>query len=106
MKRPDTAAPRAAGQSAGEVTCAVLRKYPLIMEYLVTDKYEDGSARDTSALAVNVRDGEVLVALNDKDLKQSAYTQARTLAEALGLLEGALRDGKALWRPWKSGKRK
>ena len=81
-------------------------KHPHITEYLCTEKWEDGTARDPSALSISVREGYMSLALNDKDLKQSLYTQAETLAEALKLMEGCLKDGTGVWRPWKAGKRK
>ena len=106
MKRPDAKVAgghMAAGQASDEVFS---RKYPNITLYLTDDKYEDGGVRELSALSVSVREGNMLVALNDKDLKQSMYTQADTLTEALKLMEGALAGGQAEWRPWKSGKKK
>jgi len=53
-----------------------------------------------------VQDGGWLVALNDGDLKQSAYTSAGTLPEALKLMEEALQSSACSWRPWNAGKRK
>lgn len=106
MKRPDKpdAASGSPGSLAGED--AILRKCPTILMYMCDTKYDDGAEREPSALSICIRDGEVLLALNDKDAKQSIYTQAGTLSDALKLMEAALRDGKATWRPWKSGKKK
>jgi hypothetical protein len=81
-------------------------KYPHICEYLSSAVWEDGSAREPSALSVSIRDGMIALALNDKELKQSMYTQAGSVAEALKLMEGALAGGIEAWRPWKAGKRK
>lgn len=106
MKRPETKT--AGGKLGGSpaVDEGWLKKYPTITMYLCDDTYEDGGAREVSALSISIREGDFLLALNDKDLKQSVYTQARSLPDALRLMEGALKDGAAQWRPWKTGKRK
>jgi len=106
MKRPEA---KVAGGKLGSVPAiddAWVKKYPTIIQYMTDDQYDDGGARETSALSITIRDGDFLLALNDKDLKQSIYTQAHTLTDGLKLMEEALRDGKAQWRPWKAGKRK
>lgn len=106
MKRPEG---KVAGGKAGGGVCSdegFLKKYPTIVTHLSDDKYDDGGARELSTLAVSIREGQIAIALNDKDLKQSMYTMAETLTEALKLLEGALAAGNGEWRPWKAGKRR
>jgi len=83
-----------------------LEKFPTICVFMTDDKWDDGTPREVSVLSVSVRDGMMALALNDKDLKQSMYTMAETVAEALGLLECALADGTGQWRPWKAGKKR
>lgn len=106
MKRPDSKASKA---SSGRGLCsdeAFVKRYPCIVEYLTDDVYDDGGAREVSVLSVSIRDGSISLALNDKDLKQSLYTQAETLQGALMLMEGALKSGVGEWRAWKMGKKK
>lgn len=106
MKRPDL---KSAAVVSGVQQCSddvFQRKYPTIVSYLMDEKYDDGSVREPSALSISVRDGLISLALNDKDVKASLYTQASTLNEALKLMEGVLADGSAPWRPWKAGKKK
>lgn len=106
MKKPTAATkPTSLGPTTMDGD-SILKRYPKIVEYLTTDAWEDGSARDPSALSVMLRDGDVLLALNDKDLKQSLYTQAESLTEALKLMEAALAEDKGTWRPWNAGKKK
>lgn len=105
MKKPSQSQ-AASAAAKGVPDEAWAKKYPTIVEHLVTDQWEDGSAREVSALSIQVKDGLMALALNDKDLKQSLYTAAGSLSEALALMERALKDGSGQWRPWKSGKRK
>lgn len=104
MKKPEQVRPNpTAGEGWSDTTFA--SKYPHVTEYLTHTTYDDGSARETSNLSVSCQDGWVGLGLNDKDLKQSTYTRAETLQEALKLLETALKAGTVTWRPW-GGRRK
>lgn len=102
MKKPD-GQQQASAHSTGCPDEALMKKYPRIVEYLVTTQWDDGSSRLTSSLAVSITDGMIQVALNDKELKQSFYSSAGSLPEAMGLLEKALAAGVDGWRVWKSG---
>ena len=106
MKRPEGKVAGGALGSLPAVDEAWVKKYPTILSYLCDETYDDGGARVTSALSITIREGDFLLALNDKDLDQSVYTQAHTLTEGLKLMEEAIREGKAQWRPWKKGKKK
>lgn len=106
MKRPDTKTAGANASGIQSIDDKWMKRYPTILQFLCDDKYDDGGAREVSALSVSIREGDILLALNDKDLKQSVYTQAHSFEEGMKLMEEALRDGKAQWRPWKAGKRK
>lgn len=106
MKKPDM---KVAGGTASAGSCSdesLNKRCPTIIMYLTDDKWEDGTSREVSQLSLSVRDGSIALALNDKDLKQSLYTQAESLTEALKLMEGALASGKGEWRPWKAGKKR
>jgi len=106
MKRPDAVTSVSSPTGNPLEADKWLGKFEQVSEYLVTTTWEDGTPREPSALSVSVSDGMLLLALNDKDLKQSIYTSAETLQDALKLLEDALRTSRASWRPWKQGKRK
>jgi hypothetical protein len=106
MKRPDTAGQGKVAEGVTILDDGFAKRYPSLTEYMTADKYEDGGARERSNLSISIREGSVLLALNDKELKQSIYTSDDTLQGALKLLEGALTGGQAQWRPWKTGKRK
>ena len=103
LKKPDPAERKRIAVE-GLADDLFVKKLPSIMEYLVTEQWDDGSPREASALSVTIKDGLIQVALNDKAMKQSLYTSAATLQDALKLMEGCLRDGKAPWRVWKAGK--
>lgn len=104
MKKPSKEQEQAASKT-GCPDAVLSNTYPRIMEYLTTEKWEDGSSRTLSKLGICVQDGLISVALNDGALKQSLYTQAGSLGEAMKLLEKALEAGSGNWRSWKAGKK-
>lgn len=103
MKRP-TPAQETSARETGCPDATFAGKYPTLVAYLTDDAWEDGKARETSAISFTIKDGVFQLAINDKALKQSLYTTAATMTEALKLAEGALRDGTGQWRSWKRGK--
>lgn len=106
MKKPSDQQVRAAAGPSGCPDEKLTKRYPTVVEHLSTDRWDDGTVREPSSVAVSLRDGMIQVALNDKDGKRSMYTTAGSLEEALGLLERALVSGAGEWRPWKSGKKR
>lgn len=106
MKRPESKVAGGPLSGGGCTDEGFMKNHPTIVTYLTDTTWDDGSNREVSALTVSIRDGSMCLALNDKDAKQSLYTQAETLREALKLMEGALKDGSGVWRPWKMGKKK
>ena len=93
----------AAGEFADE---GFAKKYPHLTEYLVTDKWENGEEREPSTFTVSHSAHGVQVAVNDKDQRQSLYSTAGTLTEALKLADKAIGDGIDAWRQWGGGKGK
>lgn len=85
---------------------ASLKKYPTLVEYLTTLRWEDGTDRKPSSLSIFVEDGAWKVAVNDKDLQRSLYISGETLQDALGSVEKALRGENADWRAWNAAKGK
>lgn len=105
MQRPDVTGP--VQGTDGQWTDGVWsRQFPRIVEYLTVVRYSDNSSREPSQLSVSCQDGRVRLALNDREMKQSLYTDALTVAEALVLMEECIASGAGIWRPWGSGARK
>lgn len=73
--------------------------YPLMMEYLTHDKYDDGSARQTSVIIVTCTGDSWRVCLTDKDQQRVMWKQGQTLQDALQAVELALMsDDPGEWR--------
>jgi len=83
--------------------------YPLMLEYLCSTSYPDGSKRDTSSLVI-VSDGSAWrVCLSDRDNGRVMWKTAATLLDALQAIELSLMaDDPSDWRrsAEASGKRK
>ena len=77
--------------------------YPTLTAYLSDPKWDDGTARECSSMALSVQNGQMCLALNDKAFKRSIYTTAGSLEAALLALDEALREGTGVWRQWKPG---
>jgi len=105
MKRP-TKAQSDAAADCGSTDEGFAKRHPQLVQYMTDAKYDDGTPRELSSFTVTMTSGGVQVALNDKEERQSMYSTAGTLAEALKLLEKALADGVDAWRPWKNAKGK
>jgi len=80
------------------------KKYPTLLEYLSTTKWDDGTPRDASKLSIFIEDGLFKCAVNDTDLKRSLYVSGDTLEGALRAAEKALQSPEADWRVWNKGK--
>jgi len=103
MKKPETAAAAANGSMPD---AGFLSSYPMLSEFLTHDKYDDGSARERSALSVKVQDGMILVCVQDHDLSRSLFVVGATLPKALAAAEKAVSGPGADWRAWKAFKKK
>lgn len=69
---------------------------------LLTDLWwDDGSEREPCQLTVRFEADKTNISIVDKENRQSIYTTASTLQEALEEVEKAVVGGKSLWRPWK-----
>lgn len=77
--------------------------FPLVVEYLTDDSYEDGSRRAQSTMSLKFQDGMILASINDHDLSRGLYRTGLTVLDAVGAIQSALASGKADWRPWKRG---
>lgn len=72
--------------------------YPNLYEYLFTDRWADGSVRQTSTLSVFSDNGALKVVLNDRDNNRSAFFSAKRFNEALESMETALREETVDWK--------
>lgn len=79
-------------------TTGVLVDCPAIVEYLSSERYPDGSARERSVLSVFIEDGRVKACLNDRDAGRTLWRSADGIEDCLILLETAIVDGTADWR--------
>lgn len=80
-----------------------LDRFPLLCEHISDATWEDGSPREVSTLVIRGQDSMVMVAVNDREAKQSLYRSGNSVEEALTALEAALEGTAPDWRPW-SGK--
>jgi len=71
---------------------------PAIWEYLVSERWEDGTARRTSTMTIFVEEGRVKLCLNDRQGQRSLWVSGATLLDALDALEGHLEQGTGDWR--------
>lgn len=78
---------------------------PVLLEYLVQDKWDDGKPRVTSTLSVFFEDGLFKLWLNDRDLERSVCMGGATLLQALASLDRRLEAGTVEWRCSRSRKR-
>ena len=104
MKRPVASDEQRVGASKAP-NDGFAAKLPTLLSYLIDDKYDDGSARERSAVSLFISDGSWKAALNDKDLKRSLYVSADSLAAVLETLERQAAAPDADWRAW-AGQRK
>lgn len=74
------------------------RDYPNITEYLFTERWADGSMRQTSTLSVFSDNGSLKIVLNDRDNNRSAFFSAKRFLEALENMETALREETVDWK--------
>lgn len=68
--------------------------------------WDDGEEREPCSLTVRFGPDKVDVTIVDKANKQSIYTTAANLLEALQELDKAIGEGKHLWRVWKDFNKK
>jgi len=76
------------------------KKLPYVDECMNNPWYEDGDARQLGNLKINSTSSGVQLILSDPDNRESAFTTASTVREALELLENALAREVGVWRPW------
>jgi hypothetical protein len=81
-------------------------RFPVLMEWLSADKWEDGVPRVLPSFNLFVGDGALKAFLNDRDLGRSACVTGATFGQLLETVERKLSSGDLDWRPAFRGKRK
>jgi len=74
------------------------KKWPNVLEYLITDRWTDGTVRVTSTLSIFTDGVSLKVVLNDRDNNRSAFFCEATFAEAMEAMEDALRLDRVDWK--------
>lgn len=73
--------------------------FPTLVEYLTSDRYEDGSARLTSTLLVFAESGTWKACFADRDNDRNTFVSAGTPEGCLGVLEERLKSDTVEWKP-------
>lgn len=104
MKRPDTPV---AGAGGGDFPDEKWKTgLPTLVEYMTSEKWDDGKERELSSVAIKFQDGLVLAVLNDPEMRRGLYVTGDTVEKALKALERNASDPKADWRQWGGNKKK
>lgn len=81
------------------------KSYPTVTAYMCDAFWEDGKSRECASVSIRMEGSQVNLSLSDHAMQRSCFTTATSVAEALQLLEDALRTDRVTWRSWKSGKK-
>jgi hypothetical protein len=73
-------------------------KYPTLAAYLLTDRFEDGSPRQTATLMFFSDSGSLKACINDRHNTRSAFVTAVTWHELLNEMEAGLCGDTLDWR--------
>lgn len=96
VRKPTTA--EAGGVPTAFADHQMAKVCPALLEYLVEDRWEDGSARERATLLLFVEDGWWKACLNDRASQRALWASASTLQGVLGTLEECLQQGTGEWR--------
>ena len=88
----------------GEWTCPdpyFKKTYPSLAQGLCDPFWDVGKPRIPWTLTIRFDAGTCNLCINDKDGGRGSYTTAETMAEALELVEAAIKAETLAWRRWK-----
>lgn len=71
---------------------------PVVADFLLTARWDDGKERETSSLTIVVQDGLWKLCLSDRDASKKLWASGETLTKALKNLEERVTDPKPDWR--------
>jgi len=98
MKRPATR-PAADEGPQDPLDGGLLAEYEMLWQFLVDDRWDDGSPRMLPTLLLFRGENGLTVALNDRDGQQTVFKSGRPLEGLLKALEEGLQEGTLEWRP-------
>lgn len=90
--------PKAKGDASASPVEGLLAQLPGVREYLASDRWPDGTARDQSSLIVLIDRAGVRCCLSDKANERTLWRTGPSLEEVLLALELAVTEGPADWR--------
>lgn len=105
MKKPDVSKGKP-GASGGGIKETDRELFKNLLSYWMDSKWDDGSVRETSTVSLFVEEGMFKAALNDRDLRRSAYVSGDSIEDVLLKLELGLEGDTLDWRSWQGGKGK
>jgi hypothetical protein len=105
LKKPSPA-PDDGMCSVGDLLPGFLSPWPLLWEFLVTHRYDDGSSRQLPTLMLFIHDGRLTAALNDRDNQRTAFASGSEPGCILDALEMGLEHDSLVWRPNQTGYQK
>lgn len=105
MKKPVADKKAKGGAVAPCPDDTLAKSFPMMIEYLTTTRWEDGTPRERSTVNFFIEDGTLKACCNDRDLMRSLYVSAESWDALWEALEAAMADDAADWRAWK-GKKK
>lgn len=73
------------------------KSYPALYEFLVVDKYDDGSPRETATISISVADDGYKFCLRDRDTSRCLWITATSFFDGLKHLDASLRSQDAPW---------
>ena len=73
-------------------------KWPTVYAYVMQDRFEDGSFRQTSTLLFFLDQGRLKVCLSDRQCSRSLFRSSRSVDGCLDALEEALTTDTADWK--------
>jgi len=104
MRKPSTTDPPVPALVMGDD--ALGKQLPMLVEYLTSQRWDDGTARETSTLLIFHDDGMWKGVLNDRALARAGWASGGTLEALLHLFERLLSEERLEWRKAKQQPRK
>jgi len=86
--------------------CRLAERLPLLIEWLGSARYEDGSIRVLPSMTIFVEPGCLKACLNDRDQSLVAFLSAGSLTGLLDALEAGLAEDSLDWRVANQGYKK
>lgn len=82
------------------------QRFPVLCEWLYTDRWDDGTPRVLPSINLFVELGAFKCFLNDRDLSRSACLTGATVGQLFATCERRLAAGDLEWRPSKPARKR